>query len=153
MGLPVTLNTIFLILCCIFLLLTFLLYELITRNRRRIMNNPLKLEEYDIESQIGVMIPEGHVAVYVLKQPDEKAIPYSWVMITGIDESPQEATVWMIYTRPSCRGKGHAKKLLKYLQTRYDKLTTNYERGLLNAPGVRLCISCGFDLKAQLFKN
>lgn len=147
-----TLNTTFLIIFCIVVIVSIVVHDLCFRRLKRRMQ-PLKLDEFDALHSIGVMVPDGNTAIFALRQPDPKAIPYGWVLVTGVDETPKEANLWFIYVREKERGRGHAKKLIRYLQDKYDVIYTGYERGLLNTPGVRLCLSCGFELKAQLFKN
>lgn len=123
-------------------------------SNRHINKKPIETDMETDKYTYSIMKPAGAMAVISIHQTgDPGAIPYGWVMITGHDDCPKECILWMVYIREKYRGNGFAKALIGMLQTKYDRIVTQYERGIINSAGVRLCISCGFDLKRQMFKN
>jgi GNAT superfamily N-acetyltransferase len=117
------------------------------------MKSPHPIAATKENLSVSVYIPEGRVAVYSLHQPDRKAIPYGWALLTGDENAPDEAILWDIFVRDRYRRRGYGRRLIGALQSRYRRILTQYEKGVVNSAGVRLCLACGFQMKPALFKN
>ena len=139
----------------VFLIFANLAYFSVRRWRQFVSTENIKhvtTKEILADLPVKMMIPGGTVAVFSLCQKDTRAVPYCWAMLS-FPQDGNDAVLWMIYTREQYRGKGYAKKLIKVLQSRYDSIYTEYEKGIVNSAGVRLCMACGFTLKSQMFRN
>jgi len=101
----------------------------------------------------SVLTTSGQTRVYSLHTDDPKEIPYGWALVTVDQDTPDECVLWDIHVRTQYRRMGFGKKLMAVLQGNYKRIFTQYERGLINSPGCRLCMSCGFKMKQQMFKN
>jgi ribosomal protein S18 acetylase RimI-like enzyme len=117
---------------------------------KRTRSTSREIPECDLP--VSVTVPAGEVAVFSLHQKDKTKVPYAWAMISVLPDST-EAVLWDIYVRENYRRMGYGKKLIQFLQTRYNSIYTEYEKGIVNSAGVRLCVACGFKMKPQMFKN
>ena len=97
----------------------------------------------------SVFLPDGHTEVVSLHQPDKKAMPYAWALVTVDDDS--FCILWDIYTRGLYRRQGKATELMRIIQSRFDRIYTHYET--VNSAGYHLCLSCGFKAKPSIHKN
>lgn len=118
--------------------------------RKRSVRFTIDGEERGVYS---ILLPKGRTVVYSLHQEDKKAVPFSWALLTVEDENPESCIFWMVYTREKFRRQGHAQHLIHILQQKYSYIYTQFERGIVNSAGVRLCLKCGFQMKQQIHKN
>lgn len=103
---------------------------------------------------ISCTAPGGQLFVYSYHDnQDYNAIPFSYALVTVYEDNDNVAFLWNIYTREKYRRQGYAREIIRYLQTQFDEIITQYDRGYLNQSGVRLCVSCGFEIKPKLWKN
>lgn len=103
--------------------------------------------------EFTVLSPDGEPAIVQLTESGQP-LPYGWALITFDNEkSPQRCVLWMIHVRSQHRRKGYGRALIAYLQDSFDEVVTHYEIGIVNTAGVRLCVSCGFEMKPQMFKK
>jgi GNAT superfamily N-acetyltransferase len=108
----------------------------------------------DEKESYSVLSPEGRTKVYFLHQPDRKAVPYAWVLVTVEKDDPKACILWDIHTNEQFRRKGYASRLIKnVLQKEFSYIFSQYQRGLINSPGTQLCVKCGFVLKPQMWKH
>ena len=127
------------------IVLTCIIYRLMMPNRITV---PVSLTE-----NYSVLAPDGNLLVYSLHQPNKRDVPYSWAMVTVPEDDSTSCILWMIYTREKYRNSGYGCRLVKVLQQKYDYIYTQYERGIVGSPGVRLMLKCGFVMHRQMFKN
>ena len=150
-------NCILLIFACLISIVTaIIVYKKLSdwKAVEKIRDTQKTLIESTKGSLVTLMVPEGNLGVFSLHDPnDTAAIPYAWAMVTGFENEPKTCILWDIYVRKPFRRRGHAKELIHVVQSKFNRIMTQYERYLINDEGVRLCLSCGFKLKSQMFKN
>lgn len=105
----------------------------------------------DSRAPVEIYPLDGEFASYSLLQDDPKSVPYAYAILNRQSDSVNEASLYFIYCREAYRRCGHAERLLRYLQTKFDTIITHYET--MNSEGTKLCIKCGFEMKPSMFKN
>ena len=68
--------------------------------------------------------------------------PVSYALISSHDSTHQNVVLWFIYTHPSNRREGHARKLLEELKSCFQCIATG--KGGTSDVGVAFMEKCGF---------
>jgi hypothetical protein len=100
---------------------------------------------------ITIAQPQGVPFFYQIGLKDEN-LPATWAMVEHSLDN-KAAFLWFICTPEKMRRKGFARDMIRVLQTRYEFLETQYTEDIINSPGVRLCLSCGFKPVRSLSKK
>lgn len=113
----------------------------------------LPVEKHELlgKHMVSVVLPQG-VPLFVQIGSHDGVEHHTWALIEhSIDDTA--AFLWFIFTPEHDRRKGYAKELLRILQTRYDRIETDYTSDILNSAGTLLCLKCGFVPVKSLFKK
>lgn len=108
---------------------------------------------YESNLTVDVYIPLGIVHTIAIRDPKVDSLPLGWAQIAVDPESPTECVLWAIVVREKFRRLGYGKELIKELQKRYERITTQHSQGITDGAGINLCVSCGFKIKKRLFRN
>jgi GNAT superfamily N-acetyltransferase len=143
----------------LFLMFAVAVYKLFVSNNPKDGSVGTNIPQPAVEDRVSgkyriqVSGPQGNVQFWSVGEPTApKEIPYGWAMVET-DEAEREVFLWMIYVREDLRRKGYGRDIIRVLQEKFFQIRTHYSRGIVSKPGVKLCMSMGFEMKPSIHKR